>query len=62
MYPSVAIDEVAEVVTEILNNVIDNLQKRTKLTLTDIQTYQIMFKYFVFDNHVRILENQLRLV
>ena len=37
LYPSVPIDEAVAVITEILNNDIDDLRKRTKLTLTDIQ-------------------------
>ena len=34
LYPSVPIDEAVAVIIEILNNDIDDLQKRTKLTLT----------------------------
>ena len=37
LYPSVPIDEAVAVIIEILNNNIDDLLKRTKLTLTDIQ-------------------------
>ena len=36
LYQSVPIDEAVAVIIEILNNDIDDLQKRTKLTLTDI--------------------------
>ena len=62
LYPSVSIDETAAVIIEILNNNIDNLWKRTKLTLTDIQKLielSLSTNYFIFDKYVRILENSL---
>ena len=62
LYPSVSIDETAAVIIEILNNNIDNLWKRTKLTLTDIQKLielSLSTNYFIFDKHVRILENSV---
>ena len=49
-----------QVIIEILNNKIDDLQKRTKLTLTDIDKLIelcLSTNYFIFDNRVRILEN-----
>ena len=59
LYPSVPIDEAVAVIIEILNNDIDDLRKRTKLTLTD--THKLIelclsTNYFIFDNRVRILE------
>ena len=58
--PSVTIDEAVAVLTEILNNDIDDLRKRTKLTLTDIhKLIELCLRAndFIFDNRVRILEN-----
>ena len=60
LYPSVPIDETVAVIIEILNNGIDDLRKRTKLTLTDIHKLIelcLSTNYFIFDNRVRILEN-----
>ena len=60
LYASVPIDEAVTVIIEILNNKIDDLQKRTKLTLTDIGKLIelcLSTNYFIFDNRVRILEN-----
>ena len=60
LYPSVPIDEAVAVIIEILNNDIDDLRKRTKLTLTDIHKLIelcLSTSYFIFDSHVRILEN-----
>ena len=60
MYSSVPIDEAVTVTIEILNNKIDDLQKRTKHTLTDIDKLTelcLSTNYFIFDNRVRILEN-----
>ena len=60
LYPSVPIDEAVAVIIEILNNNIDDLRKRTKLTLTDIHKLIELClgtHYFTFDNRVRILEN-----
>ena len=60
LYPSVPIDEAVAVIIEILNNNIDDLRKRTKLTLTDIHKLIelcLSTHYFTFDNRVRILEN-----
>ena len=36
LYPSVPLDEAVAVIIEILNDDIDDLRKRTKLTFTDI--------------------------
>ena len=60
LYPSVPIEKAVAVIIEILNNDIDDLRKRTKLTLTD--THKLIelclsTNYFIFDNRVRILEN-----
>ena len=60
LYPSVSIDESVAVIIEILNNDIDDLQKRTKLTLTNIHKLIelcLSTNYFSFDNCVPILEN-----
>ena len=60
MYPSVPIDEAVAVIIEISNNDIDHLQKRTKLTLTDMHKliqFYLSTNYFIFDNRVRIFEN-----
>ena len=60
MYPSVPIDEAVAIIAEILNKDIDHLQKRTKLTLTDIHKvieFCLSTNYFIFDNRVRIFEN-----
>ena len=60
LYPSMPIDEAVAVIIEILNNDIDDLRKRTKLTLTDIHKLIelcLSTSYFIFDSHVRILEN-----
>ena len=60
MYPSVPIDEAVAVIIQISNNDIDDLQKRTKLTLTDIHKpieLCLSTNYFIFDNRLGILEN-----
>ena len=62
LYPSVPTDEAVAVIIEILNNDIDidDLRRRTKLTLTDIHKLIelcLSTNYFIFDNRVRILEN-----
>ena len=60
LYPSFPIDEAVAVIIEILNNDIDDLRKRTKLTLTDIQKLIelcLSSNYFIFDNRVRVLKN-----
>ena len=60
LYPSVLIDEAVSVIIEVLNNDIDDLGNRAKLTFTDthklIELY-LSTNYFIFDNRVRILEN-----
>ena len=58
LYPSVPIDNAVAVIIEILSNEINNLQKRTKLTLPDIHKLIelcLSTNYFIFDNRVRIL-------
>ena len=60
LYPSVPINEAVAVIIEILNNAIDDLQKRMKLILTDIHKLIELFlgtNYFVFENCFRNLEN-----
>ena len=60
LYLSVPIDEAVSVIIEVLNNDIDDLGNRAKLTFTDthklIELY-LSTNYFIFDNRVRILEN-----
>ena len=60
LYPSVPIDEAVSVIIEVLNNDIDDLGNRAKLTFTDthklIELY-LSTNYFIFDNRVCILEN-----
>ena len=59
LYPSVQFDEAVVVIMR-LNNDIDDLQKQTKLTLTDIHKLIelcLSTNYFIFDNRVRILKN-----
>ena len=56
----IPIDEAVAVIIEILNNDIDDLRKRTKLALTDIQKLIelcLSSNYFIFDNRVRVLKN-----
>ena len=51
LYASVAIDEAVAVITEILKNDLDDLQKRKKLTLTDVHKLTelcLSTNYFVF--------------
>ena len=58
--PAVPIDEAVAVIIEILNDDIDHLRKRTKLTLTDIQKLIelcLSSNYFIFDIRVRVLKN-----
>ena len=59
LYPSVPIDEAAAVIIEILNNDTDDLQRWTKLSLTNIHKLIELWSinYFIFDDRVRILEN-----
>ena len=60
MHPSVPLDEAVAVIIEILNNGIDDLRKKGKLTLTDIHKLIelcLSTNYFIFDNRVHILEN-----
>ena len=60
LYPSVPIDKAVAVIIETLNNDINDLQKRTKLTLPDIHKLIelcLSTNYFIFDNRVRILED-----
>ena len=59
LYPSVPIDKAVAVIIEVLNNDIDDLRKRTKLTLTDMQKLIelcLSADYFIF-GRVLILEN-----
>ena len=60
MYPSIPIDKAITVLIDTLNNDLDNLNTRTKLTLTDIHklTEPCLIKsYFLYENKIRLLEN-----
>ena len=60
LWQTVSIYETVAVIIEILNNDTDELRKRTKLILTDIQKLIELCltpSYFIFDNRVCILQN-----
>ena len=58
LYSSIPIDKTGAVIIEMLSSDIDDLRKRTKLTLTSIhKRLCLSTNYFVFDNRVRGLEN-----
>ena len=58
LYSSIPIDKTGAVIIEMLSSDIDDLRKRTKLTLTGIHKLLCLStNYFVFDNRVRSLEN-----
>ena len=60
LHSSFPIGKAVAVIIEILNSDIDDLQKRTKLTLTDIHKLTELWlstNYFIFNNRVRIFEN-----
>ena len=60
MYPFILIDRAITVLIDTLNNDLDYLNTRTKLTLTDIHklTELCLSKlYFVYENIIRLLDN-----
>ncbi|XP_065667720.1 uncharacterized protein LOC136088011 [Hydra vulgaris] len=60
LYPSIPIDRAIPVIIDILNNDIDNLKKRTKLTLSDIhEMIELCLKqcYFLYKNEIRSIPN-----
>ncbi|XP_065668102.1 uncharacterized protein LOC136088337 [Hydra vulgaris] len=60
LYPSIPIDRAIPVIIDILNNDIDNLKKRTKLTLSDIhEMIELCLNqcYFLYKNEIRSIPN-----
>lgn len=60
LYPSVPIDKAIDVIVEILNNDIDDLKTRTKLSLVDIHKLLdlcLSICYFLFENRIRKIDN-----
>ena len=60
MYPSIPIDKAIEVLIDTLNNDLDDLNTRTKLTLTDIHKLMELYLsklYFLYEKKIRLLEN-----
>ena len=60
MYPSIPIDKAITVLIDTLNNDLDDLNTRTKLTLTDIHKLTelcLSKSYFLYENKIRLLEN-----
>ena len=59
LYPSIPIDKAITVLIDTLNNDLDDLNTRTKLTLTDIHklTELCLSKYLLYENKIRLLEN-----
>nr|XP_047132455.1 uncharacterized protein LOC124811183 [Hydra vulgaris] len=60
LYPSIPIDEAIPVIIDILNNDIDNLKTRTKLSIVDIhQLIEISLSicYFLYKNKIPIIPN-----
>ena len=60
LYPSIPIDRAIIVLIDTLNNDLDDLNTRTKLTLTNIHklTKLCLIKlYFLYENKIRLLEN-----
>ena len=60
LYPSIPIDKAITVLMDTLNNDLDDLNTRTKLTLTDIHKLTelcLSKSYFLYENKIRILEN-----
>ena len=58
--PSIPIDKAIIVLINTLNNDLDDLNTRTKLTLTDIHKLtELCFSksYFLYENKIRLLEN-----
>ena len=60
LYPSILIDKAITVLIDTLNNDLDDLNTRTKLTLTDIHKLMelcLSKSYFLYENKIRLLEN-----
>ena len=60
LYPSIPIDKAIIVLIDTLNNDLDYLNTRTKLTLTDIHKLTelcLSQSYFLYENKIRLLEN-----
>ena len=60
LYPSIPIDKAITVLIDTLNNDLDDLNTRTKLTLTDIHKLTelcLSKSYFLYENKIRLLEN-----
>lgn len=60
MYPSIPLDKAIDVLIDTLNKDKEDLQTRTKLTLTDIHKLAELCLskcYFLFENRLRLLEN-----
>ena len=59
-YPSIPINKAIVVLIDTLNNVLDHLNTRTKLTLTDIHKLLelcLSKSYFLYENKIRLLES-----
>ena len=60
LYPSMPIDKAITVLIDTLNNDLDDLNTRTKLTLTDIHKLTelcLSKSYLLYENKIRLLEN-----
>ena len=60
MYPSIPIDKAVTVLIDALNNDINDLKTRTKLTLTNINKLMelcLSKSYFLYENKIRLSEN-----
>ena len=60
LYPSIPIDKAINVLMDTLNNDLNDLNTRTKLTLTDIHKLTelcLSKSYFLYENKIRLLEN-----
>ena len=60
LYPSIPIDKAITVLMDTLNNDLDDLNTRTKLTLTDIHKLTelcLTKSYFLYENKMKLLEN-----
>ena len=60
LYPSIPIDKAITVLMDTLNNGLDDLNTRTKLTLTDIHKLTelcLTKSYFLYENKMKLLEN-----
>ena len=60
LYPSIPMDKAIAVLIDTLNNDLDDLNTRTKLTLTDIHKLTelcLSKSYFLYENKIRLLQN-----